>query len=126
MRAQFGNIDATYLIVYKIISTTFANNESHVVRCLAKWKKWSLKMETFEFNPNSIEKVLAVLFYTWERSISKQQQQTLSLHNSRTRFIAVRSFGAAMKNLLFSRASNPLFQSAAAAAQFKFPSNQHQ
>ena len=83
-------------------------------------------MGTFEFNPNSIEKVLAVLFYTWERSISKQQQQTLSLHNSRTRFIVVRSFGAAMKNLLFSRASNPLFQSAAAAAQFKFPSNQHQ
>ena len=91
MRAQLGNIDATSLIVYKIISTTFANNESHVVRCLAKWKKWSLEMGTFEFNPNSIEKVLAVLFYTWERSISKQQQQTLSLHNSRTRFIAVRS-----------------------------------
>ena len=58
---------------------------------LAKWKKWSLEMGTFEFNPNSIEKVLAVLFYTWERSISKQQQQTLSLHNSRTRFIVVRS-----------------------------------
>ena len=55
-------------------------------------KRWSLEMGTFEFNPNSIEKVLAVLFYTWERSISKQQQQqTLSLHNSRTRFIAVRS-----------------------------------
>ena len=36
---NFGNIDATSLIVYIIISTTFANNESHVVRCLAKWKK---------------------------------------------------------------------------------------
>ena len=83
-------------------------------------------MIAYEFNPNSIEKVLAVLYFTWQRSISKQQQQTLSLHNSRTRFIVVRSFGAAMKNLLFSRASNPLFQSAAAAAQFKFPSNQHQ
>ena len=126
MRAQLGNIDALSLIVHKIIIKNFGNNESHVVRCLAKWKKWSLEMGTFEFNPNSIEKVLAVLFYTWERSISKQQQQTLSLHNSRTRFIVVRSFGAAMKNLLFSRASNPLFQSAAAAAQFKFPSNQHQ